>query len=95
MSNPEPFNKGRCVWTQGPRCRVWLNADGAATFEYKATRTSGAPVCSFTLFCEVGAPYQPLFAKFFDSYKITGVVDYGNVWPFVADLVKRKEGCAP
>lgn len=71
---------------------MYINSDGAATYAYVADR-SGEVGCGFTLFSEVGAPYQPLFEGFFEHYEITGVVDYGRTWPFVADLVKRKEGC--
>lgn len=70
-----------------------MNKDGAATFEYWADRTQGAPLCSFTLFCEVGAPYQPLFDSFFAKWKVVGTVDYGNERPYIADKLERIATC--
>lgn len=83
------YNKGQCTWTRHKKARVWVNKDGAACFEYWATNTSGAPLCSFTLFSEVGEPYKPLFDSFFAKWKVVGTVDYGKERPYIADKVER------
>ena len=90
------YQKGRVVWrtpnhswTRGSQARVWLNNEGAASYEYKVDTTDPEFTCCFTLFCEVGAPYQPLFARFFEKFKVVGKVNYGNARPYIADKVEK------
>jgi hypothetical protein len=82
------YQKGKVVWAKN-KCRVWCNSQGAATYDYLATQTSGSPRCTFTLFCEVGAPYQPLFTGFFEKFKVVGKVDYGNERPYISDKIEK------
>lgn len=75
--------KGCGIW-RGRDCSVWRNRLGGLTYRYRATNTSGKPWCEFTLFCEVGAPYQPLFAEFFEKFTVEGRVGYDEC-PYFAD----------
>lgn len=85
-SDPVYPGMGSGIWS-GRDCSVFRNRLGGLTYRYRATRTSGKPWCEFTLFCEVGAPYQPLFAEFFEKFTVEGTVSYDDR-PHLADFCK-------
>lgn len=89
MSLPTYKSKGKGIW-MGQYCSVWCNDLGGLTYQYRATRTSGRPWCAFTLFGEVGEPYQHLFEPFFNQADVDGYVEYEN-WPYLADRLKNHE----
>lgn len=81
--------QGRVIW-KGRDCSVWRNRLGGLTYCYRATRTDGKPWCAFSLFCEVGAPYQPLFQGFFEKFTVEGTVSYAGS-PHLADYCQKHE----
>ncbi len=60
---------------------------GGLLYEYVADQ-HGDALCRFSLFSEVGQPYQLCFAEFHQNFQVEGLVDYGNSWPFVADKLE-------
>lgn len=84
---------------------VWADPKtGALRYEYRLVYSDrGGPCsCAFSLFSEVGEPYQEAFKKFFEGEttytgKVNGLVDHGNEWPYISDrfefasLVSRRK----
>ena len=79
--------KGVTIW-RGQCCSVFRNRLGGLTYRYKATRHGGRPMCEFTLFCEVGAPYVSLFKEFFELYDVKRTIEYADR-PYLADYLPK------
>lgn len=56
-------------------------------YQYELTLHGGGWF-TCTCFCEVGAPYQPLFADEIESRNIVSAVDFGDD---IADAIQEKE----
>jgi hypothetical protein len=69
---------------------IKLMPDGSLRFVYRA----GEVGCCFTMFCEVGAPYQPIMQKILDDNGLKLAADPLELpgRPWWADQLETKEG---
>lgn len=55
------------------------------SFAYKTDKRVDSPLCHFTMLCEVGEPYQPVFREALLQRRLDDVVDFGSGY----DLMTR------
>jgi hypothetical protein len=74
----------KTIWRNGTS-RILSDDQKGLFYEYVATRTEQNPICRFSLFSEVGRPYQHAFLEFFEKNEVeAGAVEYAN-HPWYAD----------
>lgn len=86
--------KGKGLWSDRKhraKPSVSVDGEGGLIYRYTAYRTAGKPRCRFTLFCEVGEPYQPAFAGFFKTRKLADKPVTYDRRPWLSDTLEKGE----